>query len=105
MVRNTDTPREAADLGRNPAMPIREDWDDVKDDFMRIAVFNKFTQHIPEQRVLLDTEDAILIEHTKRDSYWGDGGDGSGKNMLGQVLMEVREKINAGETEWIIDVE
>jgi predicted NAD-dependent protein-ADP-ribosyltransferase YbiA (DUF1768 family) len=28
------------------------------------------------------------------DSYWGDGGDGSGKNMLGKILMEVRHKLS-----------
>ena len=35
------------------------------------------------------------IVMTRNDSYWGDGGDGSGKNMLGTVLMEVRQKIRA----------
>jgi predicted NAD-dependent protein-ADP-ribosyltransferase YbiA (DUF1768 family) len=30
---------------------------------------------------------------TENDSYWGDGGDGSGRNMLGQVLMRVREEL------------
>jgi predicted NAD-dependent protein-ADP-ribosyltransferase YbiA (DUF1768 family) len=33
------------------------------------------------------------VEHTERDAYWGDGGDESGKNMLGQILMEVREEL------------
>ena len=27
------------------------------------------------------------------DSYWGDGGDGSGKNQLGKTLMVVRGKL------------
>lgn len=45
------------------------------------------------KKVLLSTDDAILIEHTTKDFYWGDGGDGSGKNMLGTILMEIREKI------------
>jgi predicted NAD-dependent protein-ADP-ribosyltransferase YbiA (DUF1768 family) len=25
--------------------------------------------------------------------YWGDGSDGSGKNMLGRVLMQVRDTL------------
>ena len=37
-----------------------------------------------------------FVEHTENDSYWGDGGDGSGKNMLGQILMDVRELLRAG---------
>jgi hypothetical protein len=41
----------------------------------------------------LATGDAILIEHTDRDCYWGDGGDGSGKNRLGYCLEYVRDLI------------
>ena len=36
-----------------------------------------------------------LVEHTTNDAYWGDGGDGSGTNMLGRILMEVRERLRA----------
>jgi len=36
---------------------------------------------------------AKIVEHTTNDSYWGDGGDGSGRNMLGKLLMETRERI------------
>ena len=39
---------------------------------------------------LIATSDAELLEHTKNDHYWADGGDGSGKNMLGKILMETR---------------
>jgi predicted NAD-dependent protein-ADP-ribosyltransferase YbiA (DUF1768 family) len=28
-----------------------------------------------------------------KDSYWADGGDGSGRNMLGIILMEAREQL------------
>jgi ribA/ribD-fused uncharacterized protein len=49
--------------------------------------------------ILLATGEAKLVEHTSNDAYWGDGGDGSGKNMLGRVLMEVRERLRAQEAE------
>ena len=39
------------------------------------------------------TGDAKLVERTANDSYWGDGGDGSGTNRLGQILMLVREEL------------
>lgn len=45
---------------------------------------------------LLATWDATIIEHPERDDYWGDGGDGSGKNMLGRVLLQVREQLRDG---------
>ena len=41
------------------------------------------------------TGDAKLIEHTRNDKYWADAGDGSGKNMLGILLMKVREELES----------
>ena len=80
-------------MGRSRKKPLRKDWESVKDQIMRKAVLAKFTQHDDLQEVLLSTGDAKLVEHTTNDSYWGDGGDGSGKNMLGRILMEVREQL------------
>ncbi len=39
--------------------------------------------------------DARLVEHTNNDVFWGDGGDGSGHNMLGRLLMELRAELVA----------
>lgn len=94
-VRMAKTPGEAAQLGRDRKRPLRRDWEAVKDDIMRKAVRAKFTQHDDLRDLLLSTGDAELIEHTARDSYWGDGGDGSGRNMLGRILMEVREELRS----------
>lgn len=60
---------------------------------MREVVLAKFEQNEVIRKILLETGDALLIEHTHRDRYWGDGGDGSGKNMLGIILMSVREEL------------
>jgi ribA/ribD-fused uncharacterized protein len=57
---------------------------------MREAVLAKFSQHPDLREILLATGDALIVEHTENDSYWGDGGDGSGVNMLGRILVEVR---------------
>jgi ribA/ribD-fused uncharacterized protein len=92
-VRKCDSPKEAADMGRDRALPLRADWETVKDDIMREAVYAKFSQNTEIKTILLSTGDAELIEHTKNDSYWADGGDGSGKNMLGKILMEVRAQL------------
>jgi hypothetical protein len=45
--------------------------------------------------LLLGTGEAVLVEHTANDSYWGDGGDGSGKNRLGALLMQVRAELRS----------
>ena len=89
------SPMLAARMGRDRKRKLRPDWEAVKDDVMRAAVLAKFTQHNELRDLLLATGDARLIEHTTNDSYWADGGDGSGRNMLGQILMEVRAKLQA----------
>lgn len=92
-IRKTASPMVAARMGRSRKRPLRKDWESVKDQVMYKAVHAKFTQHADLNRVLLDTGDRKLIEHTENDSYWGDGGDGSGKNRLGQILMRVRQEL------------
>jgi hypothetical protein len=87
------SPMVVARMGRDRDKPLRLDWEAVKDDIMRKAVIAKFTQHAEIRAQLLDTGDAKIVEHTANDSYWGDSGDGSGRNMLGLILMEVREQI------------
>jgi ribA/ribD-fused uncharacterized protein len=89
-IRCAGTPSEAAALGRDPAAPLRPDWDVVRDEVMRRVLRLKFTQHPDLGQLLLGTGDATIVEHTHRDRYWGDGGDGSGRNRLGALLMELR---------------
>jgi len=66
-----------------------------KDEVMLRALRAKAEQHEEFREVLLSTDQAVIIEHTENDSYWGDGGDGSGKNRLGKLLMKVREEYRA----------
>lgn len=87
----TQSPMEVAKIGRDWRNKLRDDWESIKDDVMRVAVFNKFSQNKEIGKLLLATNDAHLVEHTSNDAYWADGGDGSGKNMLGLILMETRE--------------
>ena len=68
-------------------------WRDAIAIIMRYAVREKFRQNTVIMEDLLETGDSIIIEHTKNDSYWADGGDGTGKNMLGKILMEVRAEL------------
>jgi len=89
-VRNASTPMMAARLGRDRRQKLRADWESVKISVMRKAVEAKFRQHDELAKLLLSTADATIVEHTDTDTFWGDGGDGTGRNMLGRVLMEVR---------------
>src|SRR5262245_27554833 len=59
-VRNAPTAMIAARMGRSRQRPLREDWDNVKDQIMLQAVRTKFTQHEDLKAVLAGTGDATL---------------------------------------------
>lgn len=89
-IRAARTPKDAARLGRSRQHPLRTDWEQIKDDVMRRAVLRKFQTHADIRTLLLATGDEELVENAPGDYYWGCGAEGTGKNMLGQILMEVR---------------
>lgn len=92
-VRQAPSAKKAWQLGRDARYPIRKDWVRVRDSVMLDAVRAKFSQHAELRDKLLATGEAELVEHTRNDDYWGDGGDGSGRNMLGVMLMAVRNEL------------
>ena len=90
IIRKLATPADAKRLGRQRRRPLRPDWEGVKDDVMRRAVLRKFETHADLRAILLVTGDEEIIETSPSDYYWGCGKTGTGKNRLGQILMEVR---------------
>ncbi len=96
-IRGANTPMLAAHWGRDRKRKLRRDWESVKLGIMREAVEAKFRQHDDLRALLLATGDTTLVEHTENDDFWGDGGDGSGRNELGRILMAVREALRSPE--------
>ena len=92
------TPGDAKGLGRTRKIPLRSDWEAVKDDVMYRAVFRKFQTHREIREKLLQTGDVQIVEAAPADFYWGCGSDGTGQNKLGHILMRVREELR-GTTE------
>lgn len=93
LVRKAKGAGDAAKIGRDRNNPMRRDWDDIKVNVMYDVVKAKFTQHESLKEVLLSTGDAVLIEDSPTDYFWGCGSDGTGKNMLGKVLMRIRKEL------------
>ena len=87
------SPMQAAHEGRNKKNIIRGDWELVKENIMYNALKCKFTQHPKLMHDLLSTKNCLIVEHTSNDNYWGDGGDGKGKNKLGVLLMQIRDEL------------
>ena len=92
-IQKAASPMKAAEMGRTRKIKMRRNWDNIKDNVMLEALQAKFSQHPELKALLLATGDSVLVEHTENDSYWGDGGDWSGKNRLGKLLMKVREEL------------
>ncbi len=72
---------------------VRNDWDEFKVRLMNKLLIIKFKQHPILAQRLLDTGDRILIEDAPNDYFWGCGKDGTGLNMLGKQLMDVRKEL------------
>jgi len=90
-IRLATTPAEAKRLGRQ--CPMRRDFDSIE--VMRDLLEQKFKSGI-RRALLIGTGAHILVEgNTWGDTFWG-MCNGKGENMLGILLMEVRQKIVDG---------
>ena len=64
-------------------------------EIMDSILLDKFEQNKSALAYLMTTRGRILIEHTGRDAFWGDGGSGldtADNNHLGKALMRIRSK-------------
>lgn len=91
----TCTPGQAKRLARE--MSIRSDWDEVKVDVMRNLIRQKFAPKTELAAKLLETGDCQIVEGNRwGDTFWG-VCNGVGRNMLGGIIMEIREDLRRGE--------
>lgn len=90
---NAPTPKEASNIGRNRSLPLRQDWDKLKNAFMYVGVYEKFRQNKDILQKLLDTGDCEIVEETTKENYWGCGPLKNGSNYFGKILCQVREDL------------
>lgn len=83
--------KAAKRLGRKVC--LRKNWEQLKEEFMFTVCFAKFMQNPELGEKLVATGNKTLIEgNTWGDTEWG-VCNGNGKNLLGNILMRIREKI------------
>ncbi len=92
-IRKAHRPKDAKALGMTRKIPLRDDWESVKDGIMLEAVRCKFKTHETLREMLLATGQANIVENAPMDAYWGCGPGGQGLNKLGKILMQVREEL------------
>lgn len=104
----TDDPRKAKALGRQIHNFNESFWSNYCEEFMLTVNLAKFNQHPDLRKILLDTGDLILAEASPTDRKWGigmkatdygasDPSNWKGQNLLGKVLMKVREQLRQGQ--------
>ncbi len=68
-------------------------WKKQRQLYMTRALFRKVKEYSDVEQALLDTGDALLVETSQYDYFWGLGRDQRGENMLGRVWMDIRKKL------------
>jgi len=102
----TSNPKDAKDLGRKVKGYSDEEWAKVRYKKMFEVCMAKFSQNQDQRETLLNTGDRVLVEASPYDRVWGVGWHWTdpeilhelnwrGQNLLGKVLMEVRESLKS----------
>ena len=100
----TPSPKVAKELGREVKNFNAKIWSQVSYDIMVKVNLFKYRQNVLIKDRLLSTEDKIIVEASPTDSIWGIGLHWSddrvldeskwmGQNLLGKVLMEIRDRL------------
>lgn len=100
----TDDPAEQKNLGRRVSNYNDDIWSAKRVDVMVAGLFEKFNQNPKLKDALLNTGTSTMVEASPVDKIWGIGLEEThpdatnpskwpGLNLLGIVLMRVRDKI------------
>ena len=107
-IMNTADPGECKALGKLVAGFDPKVWDKFKYDIVKTANRAKYDQDPDLKAKLLETGDAVMAEASPADMIWGIGLDAEaaskmdpaawpGQNLLGKILMDLREEYSSGE--------
>jgi len=93
-----ENPMEAKYRARKYEKYARQDWDRVKVDIMKWCLKVKLIQNSDNFSALLkSTLGKQIVEYSTKDPFWGalpvEKGKLHGKNVLGRLLVEIRETI------------
>ena len=91
-----DTPGKAKRAGRQ--VELRSDWEQIKDQVMYDCLKEKFKIKELKEKLLATGNEELIEGTTWHDNYWGNCScdkckNIEGKNMLGKILMRVREEL------------
>lgn len=83
------SPAKSKKLGKS--VKIRDDWEKFKLKIMEDLLRKKFDIPYLKEKLLLTGEKLLVESNNWNDQYWG-VCNGKGKNHLGKLLMQIRQK-------------
>jgi hypothetical protein len=86
-------PREAVKIAKRNFLRKRKDWKKIQRVIMTRGTYIKCRTHSEVTEALLATGNALIIEASLYDHYWGCGRDQRGSNHYGKLLMEIRARL------------
>ena len=100
----SEDPKEQKRLGYRVNGLRKDVWESNRDRIMKVSLEAKFEQSEPCRSFLKGTQKTRLVEANPDDRYWGAGlglrdkdiwnhNKWKGQNKLGDMLMEIREKL------------
>ena len=103
-----NTAKGCKQLGKQVTPFVSERWNAVKYDIVKAGNRAKYEQNQDLKELLLSTGNSIIAEASPKDNVWGIGLDAKkaakidfsewpGKNLLGKILMELREEFGVGQ--------
>lgn len=104
------SPMTAKMKGKPHRHNSRSDWDAVRVKIMRWCLEVKLAQNWDSfSELLLETGNLPIVEHSRRDDFWGAKPVGDqtlvGINVLGRLLMQLRERVKLEPSETLLRVE
>lgn len=105
----TKDPKTMKSLGRKVHNFNEKRWAEYRELIVLNNNIEKFKQNPKLAKALLDTGDTIIAEASPRDKIWGIGLSAKdkraqdtyswlGANLLGEILMDVREHLRTSQT-------
>ena len=109
MIIEQRSPMTAKMKGRRYLIDTRSDWHRIRVNVMRWCLRTKLAQNWGTfGALLLSTGDAPIVEDSRRDDFWGAksvGGLLIGMNILGRLLVELREELKGPDSDSLRTVE
>lgn len=90
---DSETPEQAWEISQKYKSQQIADFNDRKLAVMEVLFRAKLAQHSDVHQALIDSGNALIVKHELRDSWWGDGPDGSGRNEMGKLWMRLRSEL------------